>query len=63
MIEEASAQLREAAAALRKKIGVTAQEEVATGQVIATIRAAAEAADLLVLGAREARISSAISCS
>lgn len=52
MIEEASAQLREAAAALSKKIGVTAHEEVATGQVIATIRAAAEAANLLVLGAR-----------
>ncbi|MCW5800053.1 MAG: universal stress protein [Nitrospira sp.] len=52
VIEEANIKLRETATALNKSTGVTAQEEVATGQVIAKIRAAAEAADLLVLGAR-----------
>lgn len=52
VLDEAHATLREAADALRNKTGVTAQKEVVTGQVIAVIRAAAEEADLLVLGAR-----------
>lgn len=52
VIEEGRTSLREAAIALSKKTGVPVQEEVATGQVIAKIQAAAEAADLLVLGAR-----------
>lgn len=62
MIEEASAQLREAAAALSKKIGVTAHEEVATGQVIATIVRLLRRPTFWS-SEREARISCAISCS
>jgi nucleotide-binding universal stress UspA family protein len=57
LLEEARASLHDTAAMLTQTTGVTATEEVVTGQVIATIRTAAEEADLLVLGAREARIS------
>lgn len=52
VMEDANARLRETAVSLTTQFGVIAQEEVGTGQVIAKIRAAAEPADLLVLGAR-----------
>lgn len=52
VLEEARASLHDTATILTQTTGVTATEEVATGQVIATIRTAAEEADLLVLGAR-----------
>lgn len=52
VLEEARASLHDTATMLTQTTGVTAAEEVATGQVIATIRTAAEEADLLVLGAR-----------
>lgn len=52
LLEEARASLHDTAAMLTQTTGVTATEEVVTGQVIATIRTAAEEADLLVLGAQ-----------
>lgn len=52
VLEEARVSLHDTATTLTRTTGVTATEEVATGQVIATIRTAAEEVDLLVLGAR-----------
>ncbi len=52
VLEEARVSLHDTATMLAQTTEVTATEEVATGQVIATIRTAAEEVDLLVLGAR-----------
>ncbi len=52
VLEEARASLHDTATTLAHTTGVPPTEEVATGQIIATIRAAAEEADLLVIGAR-----------
>jgi nucleotide-binding universal stress UspA family protein len=54
VIEDARSKLRDAAAALASQAGVAPRTDITTGQVVMDIRTAAEAADVLVLGAHGA---------